>query len=387
MQTDKCPHPAHRLITWYEQNCRDLPWRHTTDPYAIWLSETMLQQTRVETVIPYYHEFLARFPTIQQLAAADEAEVLKMWQGLGYYSRARNLHKAAKLVVERYGGSIPSEAAFLATLPGIGPYTLGAILSIAFNQPVPAVDGNVLRVMARYLGVDKPIQSQAAKRVVHDAVESWLTETTPAKLTQALMELGALVCIPRNPRCDKCPLQADCEALRIDRVHELPQRTKAKPRRQVTVVALWCEDERGVLLEQRPDAGLLASMWQLPAVELTDEGVDERGRQQAAAVKLAELSCMGGKSECFIKADRVAEANEIEFALVGRDKHIFSHVEWDVFVYRPVSVVGFPRRLKPGYEFAHLDDLEAFALPRVYEKLLESIPAGRNVKGPVRMNG
>ncbi|WP_067932713.1 A/G-specific adenine glycosylase [Alicyclobacillus kakegawensis] len=371
---------AHRLVTWYEQHRRDLPWRRTRDPYAIWLSETMLQQTRVETVIPYYHEFLRRFPSVGALAAAEEADVLKMWQGLGYYSRARNLHQAARLVVERYGGRIPDDEQSLSELPGVGPYTRGAVLSIAFDQPVPAVDGNVLRVMARFLGIDDPIQSPAVTRRVQGFVAGWLAETRPSQLTQALMELGALVCVPRQPRCAPCPLQENCVAFQTDRTQELPVRAKARPRREVVVVALWCEDARGVLLEQRPGRGLLARLWQLPAIELPMPlaASDEKARQRAAGQKLADLFAAGWTEGGEAAATAVAESGPRAFALVGRDRHVFSHVEWEVFVYRPLSLTAYPTNLPEPYRFARLDDLRPFALPRVYERLLRSIPAGRN---------
>ncbi|MCL6626743.1 MAG: A/G-specific adenine glycosylase [Alicyclobacillus shizuokensis] len=372
---------AHRLVTWYEQHRRDLPWRRTRDPYAIWLSETMLQQTRVETVISYYQEFLRRFPSVGALAAAEEADVLKMWQGLGYYSRARNLHRAARLVVARYGGRIPDDEESLSELPGVGPYTRGAVLSIAFDQPVPAVDGNVLRVMARFLGIDDPIQSPAVKRQVHSVVAGWLAETRPSQLTQALMELGALVCVPRQPRCTDCPLQDECTAFRTHRTQELPVRAKARPRREVVVVALWCEDARGVLLEQRPGRGLLARLWQLPATELPMPlaASDEETRQRAAGQKLAELFAAEWTEGGGAAATAVAESGPRAFALVGRDRHVFSHVEWEVFVYRPLSLTAYPARLPEPYRFARLDDLRPFALPRVYERLLRSIPAGRNL--------
>jgi A/G-specific adenine glycosylase len=370
----------------------------------------MLQQTRVETVIPYYHEFLRRYPTVAALAAADESEVLKLWQGLGYYSRARNLHRAAQVVAERHGGQIPDDADAFAALPGVGPYTVGAVMSIAFGKKLPAVDGNVLRVMARFLGIEQPIQSISVRRQVADVVKDWLAQTDPASLTQALMELGALVCVPRNPRCAQCPLQSECFAYARGMTAVLPVRAQKGPRRVTAVIALWCEDERGIVLEQRPSQGLLAGMWQLPAIE-ADRPAADLGTAEVEALarrKYQELLADGGVNQnvggrpsdkvegtgdgpsekvanvthghrddsvgAWSSDVMVAESGPLEFALVGRERHIFSHIEWEVAVYRPLGGPALPKDLPAPYRFARLDDLQPFALPRVYEKLLQSIP-------------
>ncbi len=374
------------LTAWYREHRRDLPWRRTRDPYAVWLSETMLQQTRVDTVIPYYHSFLNAYPTIRDLAAADEADVLKRWQGLGYYSRARNLQRAAQTVVREHGGEVPSSPEAFAALPGVGPYTTGAVMSIAFDQPVPAVDGNVLRVMSRYLAIDRPITDPAVKRRITDETAAWLTEVPPSELTQALMELGALVCVPRDPNCAACPLQPGCAAFAAGRTKELPVKKPKVQRRRVTVVALWCDHEGRILLEQRPRDGLLADMWQLPSIEIA-EGVAGEPLAAAADRRLQQLfgaawsegkACDEAGVEVQAAEDRTdaaREAREVRearrFAEIARLKHIFTHLEWDVRVFRPVSWEPPQSAEAPaGCVWADEAAFAKLALPRVYDKLL-----------------
>jgi A/G-specific adenine glycosylase len=258
---------ASNLVAWYEVNHRQLPWRATNDPYAIWVSETMLQQTRVETVIPYYHSFMENYPTVLDLANAGFEEVSKLWQGLGYYSRARNLLRAAQVIVSQFGGNMPKSEAEIRSLPGIGSYTAGAVLSIAFNQPVPAVDGNVLRVMARFLAVPEPIELSSVKQRITDQVQEWLYQTRPSSLTQALMELGATVCTPRNAKCSDCPIQENCAAYARGIQLQLPVRKPKQAKKNVYVYALWCEQDGYVLMHRRSVQGLLAGMWELPGIE------------------------------------------------------------------------------------------------------------------------
>ncbi|MGH7289297.1 MAG: A/G-specific adenine glycosylase, partial [Myxococcota bacterium] len=210
------------LLTWYRRERRDLPWRRTRDPWAIWVSETMLQQTRVETVIPYYERFLERFPSVQALADAEPDELMKSWAGLGYYSRARNLKAAAHKVVEEHGGRVPDDLEALRELPGVGRYTAGALASIAFDRPAPIVDGNVARVLARLLDLDFDVKSPAGQRRLWDEAAALADGPSPGDLNQALMELGALVCTPRAPRCPLCPLREDCRGLAAGRAEALP---------------------------------------------------------------------------------------------------------------------------------------------------------------------
>lgn len=265
---------AEALTAWFRQNARDLPWRGTPDPYRVWVSEIMLQQTRVEAVRDKYRAFMAKFPTLRALADADEPAVLAAWSGLGYYRRARMLHAAARVVASRHDGVFPRDVAALEELPGIGRYTAGAIASIAFNQPAPIVDGNIERVFARWHGIDEDIRSPAARRRVWELARQWVEDgardgLAPRDLNQSLMELGALVCTPRGPRCGECPVQTLCRAARDGRAEELPRRAPRAPRRDLRLWFVGLVDSNGkVLLVRRrlarSDSPLPCGLWELP---------------------------------------------------------------------------------------------------------------------------
>jgi A/G-specific adenine glycosylase len=270
-----------RLLDWYRANRRDLPWRRLRDPYAIWISEAMLQQTRVETVIPYWERFLARFPDVAALAAAEPDDVLGHWAGLGYYSRARNLHQAAKLVAARHSGRLPDTAEGLRGLPGVGRYTAGAVASIAFDRPEPVVDGNVARVLVRLHGIhEDPKRPAVAERLWRHAA-ALAKGPKPGDLNQALMELGALVCTPRAPRCPECPLRRRCVARAEGDAEALPVRARrAKPRAVEAVAGLVVRRGR-VLAVRRPSRGLLGGLWELPGGELAPRERPEAGLRRA----------------------------------------------------------------------------------------------------------
>ncbi len=254
-----------RLLGWYEKNRRDLPWRETRDPYAVWISEIMLQQTRVETVIPYYRRFLERFPDASSLAAASTDEVLKVWENLGYYSRARNLHEAAKIVAEHHGGRLPEALEDLATLPGIGEYTAGAVGSIAFGQPVPAVDGNVRRVLARLHAIGEPVDSGPGKSRIRTLAEELVSPEDPGAFNQALMDLGSRICTPALPRCRECPLADECEAFRQGRQEEIPVNSPKKSLPfEIAVAAVLRNRDGRLLVVRRPLHGFLGGLWKLP---------------------------------------------------------------------------------------------------------------------------
>jgi A/G-specific adenine glycosylase len=260
------------LLQWFDQNARELPWRQTRDPWAIWVSETMLQQTRVSVVIDYYTRFMARFPTLQSLAEADEAEVLTLWSGLGYYRRARALHEAVRAVVSEHGGVIPNTAAALSRLPGVGVYTAAAVASIAFSEPVAAVDGNVERVLTRYFG-HEPVPGVARSGELRRAAEQLVDRERPGDFNQAMMDLGASVCLPKSPMCLACPVREGC-ATRGE--HAVP-RTKKMLSRKTTLALVqrrqWPKAE--VLLQRRPaDASQMPSMWELPQVKEGQESED-----------------------------------------------------------------------------------------------------------------
>ncbi len=258
------------LLAAYDAGKRSLPWRGETDPYRIWVSEVMLQQTRVETVIPYYGRWLERFPDIATLAAAEEDEVLRVWQGLGYYSRARRLHEGARVVRERHGGFLPSSSEELRNLPGVGHYTAGAVASIAFGEAVPAVDGNVRRVLSRLFDLPNPSSIQL-RRLSATLVDP----KRPGDFNQALMELGATVCKPKSPKCGICPVDEECRARVAGTVEDRPSRKPKKlaPEVDVAVAVAVVRDESGelqFLLRKRPVSGLLAGMWEFPGVAMEE---------------------------------------------------------------------------------------------------------------------
>jgi A/G-specific adenine glycosylase len=210
------------VMAWYHQNKRDLPFRGTSDPYRIWLSEIILQQTRIQQGMPYYERFIKAFPTVQQLARARVEQVLRLWQGLGYYTRARNLHACARKIVREYGGTFPNTYEDLIQLPGIGPYTAAAIASMAFGQSIAAVDGNVTRVLSRYFAIDKPVNTPEGKKIIQELSQSLIDPLHPGEYNQAVMELGAIICVPKNPDCPTCPVQHNCLARSLKKQHKLP---------------------------------------------------------------------------------------------------------------------------------------------------------------------
>ena len=248
---------ANRLVDWYDAHQRDLPWRRHRDAWAIWVSEIMLQQTRVEAVREPYSRFLERYPTPQAWAGVSEDELLGAWRGLGYYRRARLLRDGAKAVVEQHDGEVPSELGAIAALPGIGKYTAGAIASIAFGHAVPAIDGNVERVTARHRGIDDNVKRTTGARQVRAAVDDWLDPTRAGDFNQAMMELGATVCTPRQPRCPTCPIQTDCVAHREHRQADWPRLPERKPMVEIATRMLWLEHEDGRIAGRRIDAGAI----------------------------------------------------------------------------------------------------------------------------------
>ena len=298
-----------RLLAWYRAEKRDLPWRATKDPYRIWISEIMLQQTRVEAVKPYYERFLATCPTVFDLAELDEERLMKLWEGLGYYSRARNLQKAARTVVELFGGVMPTEYDALLKLSGIGDYTAGAVASIAYDVRVPAVDGNVLRVLSRLSGSYADIADPVTKKSYREALLP-LIPPSAGDFNQALIELGATVCVPNGEaRCNVCPMRAVCVAAEEGLTNELPVRAAKRPRRIEEMTVLIIRDGNRTVLHKRPLKGLLAGLYELPNV---GRWIDER--------ELPTLIRSMGFDP--LRVERLEDA-----------KHIFSHVEWHMQAY------------------------------------------------------
>jgi A/G-specific adenine glycosylase len=253
------------LLAWYRTHRRDLPWRQTRDPYPIWISEVMLQQTQVATVIPYYQRFLQRFPELTALARADLQQVLKLWEGLGYYRRAHHLHRAARELVDGGNGRVPDERQAFRSLPGVGDYIANAVMSIAFGHPCAVVDGNVKRVIARLEGITAEVNQAASHRIFQAAADRLLDRGDPGTFNQALMELGALVCTPRNPSCPACPWQGSCFARRNNATTDLPRRRRKAPVPEHAMAAGLLWHRRRLLIVQRPSEGLLAGLWEFPA--------------------------------------------------------------------------------------------------------------------------
>jgi A/G-specific adenine glycosylase len=272
----------HALVEWFRRGHRDMPWRRTKDPYAIWVSEIMLQQTRVDTVRDYYARWMARLPTVRTLAAAPLDEVLALWSGLGYYARARNLHAAAQLCAQ---DGVPRDPARLRALPGVGAYTAGAIASIAFDLPEPILDGNVARVLARVFAIDGPSEARKTREALWDLARALVPSDAASDFNQAMMELGAMVCTPRDPACDRCPIRARCRARAEGRQTDLP-RKKASRRAMPTVeqVALVATRGAGVLLGRRPARGLWGGLWEPPCLNSPRDSADpEEAAARAAA--------------------------------------------------------------------------------------------------------
>ncbi|MCE5185535.1 MAG: A/G-specific adenine glycosylase [Planctomycetaceae bacterium] len=267
------------LLKWFRSNARDLPWRRNRTPYAVWISEMMLQQTQAAAVVPFFNRFMKRLPSVQHLAAARLDTVLKLWEGLGYYARARNLHKTAVILVRDFKGQMPSAVDQLRELPGIGRYTAGAIASIAFNRPAPILDGNVTRVLCRLFAIDKPAHSPQVQKQLWDLAAALVQCPTPGDLNEALMELGAVVCTPRNPACPICPLKKTCLALRSNRCGELPIQKTASRLPHFTVVAGVVLTNGKVLIDKRKPDGLLGGLWEFPG------GKKKKSESFAEAVK------------------------------------------------------------------------------------------------------
>lgn len=305
---------AEALLSWFAQNARELPWRREPrDPYAVWVSEVMLQQTRVETVLRYFEPFLEAFPDVAALAEAPEDALMKRWEGLGYYRRARLLQKGARAVVERHAGALPRDAAALDALPGFGPYTVGAVGSLAFGLPLPAVDGNVLRVVARLIALQADVTTPEGRRLVERWVRAHQPPERAGAFNEALMELGALVCAPTAPRCDACPLAPQCEARSRGAQSRHPVRAAKTPPTPVRVALAIARRGDALLLEKREE-GLLAGTWGLPWVEV-GEGEDAR----AKLARHVELL-----------TDGTAHVSE---RAARRGRHVFTHRAWAMEAY------------------------------------------------------
>ncbi|EIT84668.1 A/G-specific adenine glycosylase [Fictibacillus macauensis ZFHKF-1] len=339
------------LISWYKDNKRDLPWRKDQDPYKVWVSEIMLQQTRVDTVIPYFQRFLAQFPTLEHLAQAEEEKVLKAWEGLGYYSRVRNLQTAVKEVSTSYGGQVPSSPEKISKLKGVGPYTAGAILSIAYGIPEPAVDGNVMRVLSRILIVEDDIAKAKTRVLFETLVRELISKEDPSSFNQALMELGALICTPQSPACLLCPVQAHCRAFEQGRQKELPVKVKKIKVKTVDLAAVLLRNQEGrYLIHRRPSEGLLANLWEFPNLPVRYRGKDE----EQTLVSFLE-------SEWEVEAT-IGEA-------ISRISHIFSHLKWDIQLF--TGYAHTKGREQEDLRWVTLSEMEQYPFSVSHQKIIK----------------
>jgi len=352
------PEPMSRiqkeLLIWYGESQRSLPWRKTSDPYRIWVSEVMLQQTQVKTVIPYYKRFLSAFPAPEMLAEADLQEVLKIWEGLGYYARARNLHRAARELMANHGGVIPERRTLLKTLPGIGDYIAAAVSSIAFGKPHAAVDGNVKRVLARFHKTELPVNDPASGKVFKVAAEAFLEKSKPGEFNQAMMELGALVCTPRNPRCHSCPLARGCRAFKEKGVSDYPRRVKKAriPEYHIAVGVVW-KGPRVLITQRKPD-GLLGGLWEFPGGKIKD-GETPSG---ACTREIRE------------EVNLVVETKE----RIARIRHAYTHFKIVMDVFRCTYQNGRVRLREPvDFRWVRLHEIDRFPFPGANRKFIPLI--------------
>ena len=315
-----------KLVGWYDRYARDLPWRRETDPYRVWVSEVMLQQTQVETVKPFYQCWIDKYPTLASLAAADEQEVLKVWEGMGYYSRARNLVKAARIIQKEMRGELPAEISELKKLPGIGDYIAGAIASIAFAKKTPALDGNGKRVLARLIAYHEPIDKAKNVMFLRDLLFDLLPEKRPGDFNQAIMDLGSSICLPRRPKCGACPLMTECTAYRQGLQLDLPIRTSRSPIPHVQVVAAVIRDKDRVLIDKRRADSLLGGMWEFPG------GKVENGENLEQAIVREIREELG----LMIRAGR--ELNSY--------KHAYTHFSVIVHTFLCEIIAGEPKALE-----------------------------------------
>ncbi|XVJ50673.1 MAG: A/G-specific adenine glycosylase [Vampirovibrio sp.] len=350
------PYFSALLEPWYLAQARDLPWRNTSDPYAIWVSEIMLQQTQVVTVLPYFSRFMETFPTVEALAQAPAEFVLKQWEGLGYYSRCRHLHEAAQVVVRDFQGKVPHELKSILSLPGVGRYTAGAILSFAYHQRVPLLDGNVKRILARLLGDEAPINQPATEKKQWTWIQSLLEASQdPYTFNQAIMELGAVICTPKQPKCLLCPLPEHCRAFQEGRVETLPVKIapKAVPYKHIGVAIL--QNEAGAyFIQQRPKTGLLANLWEFP-------GGKQEARESIEATIQREL-----KEELNIEVSVGLHALDID--------HAYTHLKVTLHVFH-VHLNMPPRQLElnaaQAFRWASLAEMEALPFPKANHAILQ----------------
>ncbi|MEN6421349.1 MAG: A/G-specific adenine glycosylase [Smithella sp.] len=353
---------SRRLLAWYRRNQRSLPWRKTSDPYRIWISEIMLQQTQVDTAIPYYHRFLKAFPTVFSLARAPLQDVLKSWENLGYYSRARNIYAAAKVIVEKFDGRIPDHLEAIKTLPGIGQYTAGAILSIAYGHALPAVDGNVRRILCRLFAIRNPLDDAQEQKRLQKLAASLIPVKHPGDFNQALMDLGATICKAKNPDCSRCPVAGHCQARlhNLQNVLPITVKTPAIPHRQAAAAVI--RNSKGMLLVvQRPASGLLASLWKLPG-GFIKSGEDMENSLRHSVQEELGISVRTGK-------------------YLGSVNHTYTHFRLTLQTHECRLLKGNPNPLGcQNWRWASPTDLQNLPLSKIDRMILAVILPGADSK-------
>jgi A/G-specific adenine glycosylase len=351
LQNKKIQQFQKQLIDWYKVHRRPLPWRNTSDPYCIWVSEVMLQQTQVKTVGPYYKKFLHRFPDVRHLARAELQDVLKIWEGLGYYGRARNLHKAAEIIVDRYGGDLPYDIKLFRDLPGVGEYIASAVLSIAFGQPYAVVDGNVKRVLARLKKIPVPANGPGSGKIFKDAAERLLAKEVSGTFNQAMMELGSVVCTPRSPGCSTCPVKGFCQAFESNKVGQYPKRIKKSKIPLFHIATGVVQKGRKVLITRRKPQGLLGGLWEFP-------GGKVKNNETAEAACVREI-----KEEVNLKVQ--AEEH------ITRVRHAYTHFKIVMDVYRCRYLEGKIRLNGPvDFRWIRLRETDDYPFPGANHKFI-----------------
>lgn len=347
---------ATELLNWYQDHKRQMPWRGEADPYKIWISEIMLQQTRVDQATPYFQNFISLFPTVYDLAKSDQQEVLKAWEGLGYYSRARNLHAASKMVVEEFDGKVPETYDKIIKLKGVGPYTAAAVTSIAFNKPNAVVDGNVIRVLTRYLGIEDDTRSTKTRRKVQEFASELIDPEHPGDFNQAMMELGSEICTPSNPDCQNCPIQAGCVATKMAKTDTIPYKSpaKKKPHHIIGVGIIERDEDDKILIALRPNDAMLGGLWEFPG----GKKEDNEKIQQTVEREL--------KEELGVEVKAYKELMSL--------KHTYSHFSITMHAWFCKLISGDPKpKESQEVRWVSREELGKFPFPKANKVLTEKL--------------
>ncbi|EOH99972.1 A/G-specific adenine glycosylase [Enterococcus haemoperoxidus ATCC BAA-382] len=369
---DKLQSFQEEFITWYEKEKRNLPWRVNLDPYRIWISEIMLQQTRVDTVIDYYYRFMEWFPTIKDLAEAPDERLLKAWEGLGYYSRARNLKVAAQQIMTEFNGQMPETIEEIRQLKGIGPYTAGAIGSIAFQIPEPAIDGNVMRVVSRLFEISDDIAKPSSRKVFEEAMYKIIDQNRPGDFNQAMMDLGSAICTPTSPKCEECPIQSYCLSYQNNTMTNFPVKSKKlKPKDVYYVGGIIENKEQEFLLSQRSAKGLLANMWLFPIEEVSKERFDFL---QKTSVREEQQLSFDFEEPLLVAEEKTAIFEDYSQVVwqkrsLGEVIHIFSHLKWHILVFYGRQT----GKLDTGENqiWSKKEDFQNYVFPKPQQKMVE----------------